>query len=304
MDGYVKTAGETPVYAVSASIEDAVANAIKAIKAAGETNAVISLAADGEYVVPGALANGVTIEGNGATVTFPISNRTISNENVVLKNCVISNAEINNNSSQYAVIINAGNFTMSGCSFTGDALIKNGNSNRTGSEIQIIGKGGDIVIDNTTIDNFYVFKAICIYGTSKVKIKGCKLDAIYPFNCDGSQCDVEVEDCNLRGWTSYNSDYNGNGHGHSVKFTNCTFGKGQQGYEFLRPYNDTYFTNCTFEEGYEIGGIGPMDYFVTESTFKGSAFTVENHCFVKDGNNITYTIDGVDVTDSIVLPTE
>lgn len=191
------------------------------------------------------IAEGVTLDLNGSTIKYAgtaTGLRTINKNNVTLKNGFISNDEISSGNG-YALYVNTKNAIISNIDFVGDTRNLSG-------EIQIQGTDpeGTILIEdcNFTTENDS-FKALIIYGTSTVRLNRCAIDGIYPFNCDGANCDMIVENSTLVGWTSWNINHTTTGH--VMTFNNCKFGKGHRNYAVVRPYNESYFNNCIFEEG-------------------------------------------------------
>lgn len=109
----------------------------------------------------------------------------------------------------------------------------------------------DLVVDNCIIEN------VC-----------------YPFNSDGANKNYSVifKDTTLNGWTSYDGDYK------SVSFTDCTFGKGPDGYPYayLRPYSDTTLTGCAFSEGYQLDATRTDCIVLENCTVGGEDLTIYN----------------------------
>ena len=142
-----------------------------------------------------------------------------------------------------------------------------------------------MVFKNVTITK--AFKALHIFHTGTVRIEDCYLDAVYPFNCNGSKGNMIVTNTTLKGWTSYN---NGAVADYTVSFDNCTFGASDDfGYSFTRPYNSTTYTDCTFESGYSIGGStsnckegDKVILTFVNCTYAGSPFTFTSNCLKQD----------------------
>ena len=145
------------------------------------------------------------------------------------------------------------------------------------------------------------YKALHIMHTGTVQIEDCYLDAVYPFNCNGSTGNMIVKNTTLKGWTSYN---NGSVDTYTTTFDDCVFGASEYyGYAFTRPYNSTVYTNCEFEEGFEIGGSSTNckdgDILTLEfknCTYKGQPLTVNNNCIIIDDMAVgkhQIIIDGV-----------
>ena len=203
------------------------------------------------------VAEGVTINGNGAEIT--LDNKSITKDNITIENCNIANSSNTNNGS--TISINTKNFTLKNCTFTGEY------GGTRGDALTIYGgaEDGVVTIEGCKIKDGKTFKALHIFGKSKVVVKDCEINATYPFNCNGSNCDVEVVNSTLEGWTSYNC-----GDGHSVTFTNCKFGKSYSGYAYLRPYNNTMIENCEFISEFRVNpNTNAITVNVNNSTWTG-----------------------------------
>ena len=203
------------------------------------------------------VAEGVTINGNGAKIT--LDDKSITKDNITIENCNIANSSNTNNGS--TISINTKNFTLKNCTFTGEY------GGGYGDALTIYGgaEDGVVTIEGCKIKEGKTFKALHIFGKSKVVVKECEINATYPFNCNGSNCDVEVVNSTLEGWTSYNC-----GNGHSVTFTNCKFGKSYSGYAYLRPYNNTRIENCEFISEFRVNpNTNAITVNVNNSTWTG-----------------------------------
>ena len=203
------------------------------------------------------VAEGVTINGNGAKIT--LDDKSITKDNITIENCNIANSSNTNNGS--TISINTKNFTLKNCTFTGEY------GGTYGDALTIYGgaEDGVVTIEGCKIKEGNTFKALHIFGKSKVVVKDCEINATYPFNCNGSNCDVEVVNSTLEGWTSYNC-----GNGHSVTFTNCKFGKSYSGYAYLRPYNNTRIENCEFISEFRVNpNTNAITVNVNNSTWTG-----------------------------------
>ena len=203
------------------------------------------------------VAEGVTINGNGAKIT--LDDKSITKDNITIENCNIANSSNTNHGS--TISINTKNFTLKNCTFTGEY------GGAYGDALTIYGgaEDGVVTIEGCKIKEGNTFKALHIFGKSKVVVKDCEINATYPFNCNGSNCDVEVVNSTLEGWTSYNC-----GNGHSVTFTNCKFGKSNSGYAYLRPYNNTRIENCEFIYEFRVNpNTNAITVNVNNSTWTG-----------------------------------
>ena len=203
------------------------------------------------------VAEGVTINGNGAKIT--LDDKSITKDNITIENCNIANSSNTDNRS--TISINTKNFTLKNCTFTGEY------GGAYGDALTIYGgaEDGVVTIEGCKIKEGKTFKALHIFGKSKVVVKECEINATYPFNCNGSNCDVEVVNSTLEGWTSYNC-----GNGHSVTFTNCKFGKSYSGYAYLRPYNNTRIEKCEFISEFRVNpNTNAITVNVNNSTWTG-----------------------------------
>ena len=203
------------------------------------------------------VAEGVTINGNGAKIT--LDDKSITKDNITIENCNIANSSNTDNRS--TISINTKNFTLKNCTFTGEY------GGAYGDALTIYGgaEDGVVTIEGCKIKEGNTFKALHIFGKSKVVVKDCEINATYPFNCNGSNCDVEVVNSTLEGWTSYNC-----GNGHSVTFTNCKFGKSYSGYAYLRPYNNTRIEKCEFISEFRVNpNTNAITVNVNNSTWTG-----------------------------------
>ena len=203
------------------------------------------------------VAEGVTINGNGAKIT--LDDKSITKDNITIENCNIANSSNTDNRS--TISINTKNFTLKNCTFTGEY------GGAYGDALTIYGgaEDGVVTIEGCKIKEGKTFKALHIFGKSKVVVKECEINATYPFNCNGSNCDVEVVNSTLEGWTSYNC-----GNGHSVTFTNCKFGKSNSGYAYLRPYNNTRIEKCEFISEFRVNpNTNAITVNVNNSTWTG-----------------------------------
>jgi len=231
------------------------------------------------------VAEGVTINGNGAKIT--LDDKSITKDNITIENCNIANSSNTNNGS--TISINTKNFTLKNCTFTGEY------GGAYGDALTIYGgaEDGVVTIEGCKIKEGNTFKALHIFGKSKVVVKDCEINATYPFNCNGSNCDVEVVNSTLEGWTSYNC-----GNGHSVTFTNCKFGKSNSGYAYLRPYNNTRIENCEFISEFRVNpNTNAITVNVNNSTWTGGT-AVDATLIDWDGShaNAMVYINGVAVS--------
>ena len=228
---------------------------------------------------------GVTINGNGATIAFTTSS-TENAHKVINDNVTINNCKIDNKDNRTAITVNANNFTIQDCEFT-DCNYKYGIQLNGGSD------DGNILINNCKLAN-RVGRAIYINNKSDVTIKDCLLDATYPINTGTADCDVVVENTTMLGWTSIN-----NGSGNTISFKDCTFGKGTSGYQTIRPYQTTTFENCTFKDGMSYQPRPSSNGTPTASTCIGCTIENQTKFLAIDsteqtaGVGCTITIDGV-----------
>ena len=221
------------------------------------------------------VAEGVTIKGSGSTIIFENGNANehkLSTEGITIEDCKI----INRDSGTSPLSIYANNATLRNVTFetvaANDAIVLYGHGSDT---------DGVILLENVTIPgSANVYKGLHIFCNGTVRIVNSHLDACYPFNCDGSNCDMVVENTDLLGWTSYNNDYNKtDGIEHTVTFTNCEFGKGTGAYKYavLRPYTTTTLTNCKFS--------ADMQFYPIECTSTFTNCTIPSLSYFLDPDN-------------------
>ena len=235
--------------------------------AAAKSGDTIELIAE-EVEFGGKIPANVTITGNGVdktTLKFNIKSSVPIPDGVTFKDMTFD-IDASQATSRFTA------FSVSAANANFENLEVNLVSNKPSvSFFQISGRSPEGVISfknvNMPNDNGMVFKALVIYGTSTVKFDECEIDATYPFNCDGSNCDVLVTDSKLHGWTSWN-----NGDNHIISFTNTAFSKGNSGYNNVAAYKDTEFKNCTFSSDFvvyaQISSVPSFD-FTFENCTKG-----------------------------------
>ncbi len=245
------------------------------------------------YLDLSTIAEGVTLYGKGAILKFTKADSKDADHKINKENITIANFIIDNTDNYTGLEVNVKNFTLKNCTWA------NGNYSQDAIRIQGGDANGVILIDGCEFEPEVgtIFKAIHVFGKSTVKIVDSTIDAIYPFNCNGSNNNMIIENSTLKGWTSWNNDYNGNGTGHTVTFTNCTFTKCKSGYAIVRPYTTTYFNNCTFS--------ADMGFYPTNActcVFTGCTFNDRDYflvgCGPDDGTNCIITIDGVTYKDT------
>ena len=146
-------------------------------------------------------------------------------------------------------------------------------------KLDVKGAGGTwdsgICTSGGLIKNIWVtgsFRGIFVKGASHIEpvvLNNVRIEGTtYTISIDqASQQGLEAIDCIFRGWTSYAATIG------NVKFTNCTFGKGN-GYNFSRPYAPTEYANCTFEAGHEMDPRAEVTF--DGCNLNGVALTKEN----------------------------
>ena len=178
--------------------------------------------------------------------------------------------------------------------------VKNGQTiDGNGYTLNIKGAGGTwdsgICTTGGLIKNLKVtgsFRGIFVKGgnhTEKVVLEGVTLEGVtYTISVDQANGQgIEATNCTFNGWTSYAATIG------EVKFTDCSFGKGN-GYAFCRPYAPTTFVRCEFSEGYGVDARGVSTF--DNCTLNGVDVTVENIATLVTGNIANAKLPGVEGT--------
>ena len=188
------------------------------------------------------VAEGVTINGNGAKLLLNQSNNKVNSKNVTIKNFTIDNTQ----SGTSSISVNAGGFLMKDCAFEPSA------GHEFGIYMGKLSEEGVYNYDGVVFDAPRDFRLIGVECKGTVNISNSMLKSNgYPISSyyQNGDCDINVSNTQLIGWTSFNTGTN-----HTYNFDNCYFGKLQYGY--FRPYggngtNVLYMNNCTFSNDYD-----------------------------------------------------
>ena len=266
--------------------------------AASEAGGTVVLPS-GSIVLPAAVvAEGVTIQGNGAENTTLVTSSTgytVSNDNVTISDVTIDGTAASGQGyGGGAIVLKGDGSTIS------NAVISGGGRSTYGASVYIgLSAGETAYVENTTISGG--FRGIFLGSQSgSVVVDGCDIDAVYPISVDGGgEFTVTVKNSRLHGWTSYSEIA-------SASFENTEFSMGNSGYDFLRPYADTTFTNCTFDEDFTIGAGAAVTITLNDCYKNGVLITADNYStldvFDMTGDDGTYLlqctvyINGVQVT--------
>lgn len=231
---------------------------VQQIPALSDPDAIAAAAAiPGKYVnvAPGIevtinlnnVAEGVTINGNGAKLILNQSNNKVNSKNVTIKNFTI----VNTQSGTSSISVNAGGFLMKDCAFEPSA------GHEFGIYMGKLSEEGVYNYDGVVFDAPRDFRLIGVECKGTINISNSMLKSNgYPISSyyQNGDCDINVSNTQLIGWTSFNTGTN-----HTYNFDNCYFGKLQYGY--FRPYggngtNVLYMNNCTFSNDYD--GVDPI----------------------------------------------
>ena len=232
---------------------------VQQIPALSDPNAIAAAAAiPGKYVnvAPGIevtinlnnVAEGVTINGNGAKLILNQSNNKVNSKNVTIKNFTIDN----NQSGNASIDVRTSIFNMKDC------VIEPSASHSWG-----------VYMNNTTENGVYNYDGLVFDAPREGRLMGLECKGVvnisnsylkgktYTLSTLNSvyDCDINVSNTQLIGWTSFNTGSN-----HVYNFENCYFGKLNYGY--FRPYggngtNVTNMNNCTFSNDYD--GVDPIE---------------------------------------------
>lgn len=194
------------------------------------------------------VAEGVTINGNGAKLILNQSNNKVNSKNVTIKNFTI----VNTQSGTSSISVNAGGFLMKDCAFEPSA------GHEFGIYMGKLSEEGVYNYDGVVFDAPRDFRLIGVECKGTINISNSMLKSNgYPISSyyQNGDCDINVSNTQLIGWTSHNTGSN-----HVYNYENCYFGKLNYGY--FRPYggngtNVTNMNNCTFSNDYD--GVDPID---------------------------------------------
>ena len=236
------------------------------------------------------IAEGVTINGNGSKLILNQTTNKVNSKGITLTGFTIDNIESGNAS----IVVNASGFSLKDCVFEPSA------AHTFGVHLTNMSEDGVYNFDGLVYDATADRRLIVTECKGTVNISNSILKSIvYPISTVNivSDCDINVSNTQLIGWTSFNTGSN-----HVYHFDNCYFGKLSYGY--FRPYggngtNEIILNKCTFSDDYE--GVNPAlgaIVRINDSAFEsGNALTKDN-IVDTDGANGKVYIDGTLVFDS------
>ncbi len=236
------------------------------------------------------IAEGVTINGNGSKLILNQTTNKVNSKGITLNGFTIDNIESGNAS----IVVNASGFSLKDCVFEPSA------AHTFGVYLTNMSEDGVYNFDGLVYDATADRRLIVTECKGTVNISNSILKSIvYPISTLNivSDCDINVSNTQLIGWTSFNTGSN-----HVYHFDNCYFGKLNYGY--FRPYggngtNEIILNNCTFSDDYDgvnptLGAIVKINNSAFES---GTALTKDNIVDTESANGKVY-IDGTLVYDS------
>ena len=236
------------------------------------------------------IAEGVTINGNGSKLILNQTTNKVNSKGITINGFTIDNTESGNAS----IVVNASGFSLKDCVFEPSA------EHTFGVHLTNMSEDGVYNFDGLVYDATADRRLIVTECKGTVNISNSILKSIvYPISTLNivSDCDINVSNTQLIGWTSFNTGSN-----HVYHFDNCYFGKLNYGY--FRPYggngtNEINLNNCTFSDDYD--GVNPMlgaIVKINNSAFEsGTALTRDNIVDAESANGKVY-IDGILVYDS------
>ena len=223
----------------TAVVEDWVQpNEVGFIGVGGEIKNNMTLGTDVTATSMVTLADGVTFDGNGYTMSIKEGDKTFYEEQ-----------------------------TLRLIKTTGDATIKNLTIDGNNTSFLYDGKPNEEGLEN------YGIRGIFMTGEGTTTLSGITFKNVtYTLNDDAATKTLNVEDCILEGWTSFNP-------GTTATFTDCSFMPGPNSNGF-RPIGNTVVTNCAFADGFKIY----LNKMTTAGntikfegcTYNGTAITAEN----------------------------
>ena len=236
------------------------------------------------------IAEGVTINGNGSKLILNQTTNKVNSKGITINGFTIDNTESGNAS----IVVNASGFSLKDCVFEPSA------AHTFGVHLTNMSEDGVYNFDGLVYDATADRRLIVTECKGTVNISNSILKSIvYPISTLNivSDCDINVSNTQLIGWTSFNTGSN-----HVYHFDNCYFGKLNYGY--FRPYggngtNEIILNNCTFSDDYDgvnpfLGAIVKINNSAFES---GTALTKDNIVDTESANGKVY-IDGTLVYDS------
>ena len=236
------------------------------------------------------IAEGVTINGNGSKLILNQTTNKVNSKGVEINGFTIDNTQ----SGTASIVVNASGFSLKDCVFEPSA------EHTFGVYLTNMSEDGVYNFDGLVFDATVDRRLIVPECKGTVNISNSVLKSIvYPISTLNivSDCDINVSNTQLIGWTSFNTGSN-----HVYHFDNCYFGKLNYGY--FRPYggngtNEIILNNCTFSDDYD--GVNPFlgaIVRINDSAFEGgTALTKDNIVDTESANGKVY-IDGTLVFDS------
>ncbi|MCB5873866.1 SipW-dependent-type signal peptide-containing protein [Blautia producta] len=230
------------------------------------------------------------VDGNDTTLSATGDGYKVTNKNVTISNMTISGQNITTSELNSVINIEADGAEIR------NAVITGGNSGINNSSILVenLVSGETFKISNSTISGAY--RGIYSQSKGDIYVNNCDINAVYTFNAGNGDFGLYVKGSKLYGWTSYGKMAKG------AYFDGTEFGKGTDGYDFLRPYCDTTLTNCTFDGDFQMGA-GATGFTITISNcyFNGIKLTASNIASMLDNTEpdvenlkgCTIIIDGV-----------
>ena len=205
----------------------------------------VELAGGVKYVLdPTTVAEGVTINGNGAILVCPATGKKMTANGVTL-----SNVELKSDATNYTGSI----LEITGTNVVLDNVeVKGDNKSRNGI---LVADGASVTIKNSKFDQEHNATMIKTTSNCVVTLENCEFsnNLMYAFNGGGQ---LNATNCVFSGWMS--------GWNEGAKFVNCTFnGANTSWYPAAICYGDTQFDNCTFDVQYnnmiidENGNVNP-----------------------------------------------
>lgn len=194
--------------------------------AAATPNAEIKLDPQSTFTMPTDIADGVTVEGSGATIVVPYNDQALEGEGITFSNVTLMTDATTPQSSNGVVTI-AGDVTFD------NVTIKNG---KTSNGIYV--NNGKLTLKNTDMSDTPFGRSIYSIGAdSEVVLENCIISdrTTYAFNGNGT---LTAIGCTFQGWMS-------GWHVHGT-FKDCTFTYGKAYYPAAICYGTTVFENCKF----------------------------------------------------------
>lgn len=194
------------------------------------------------------IAEGVTINGNKSKLILTQTTNKVNSNGVTINGFTIDNIQGGNAS----IVVSASKFNLKDCEFTPSA------QHTFGVHMINMSEEGEYNIDGVVCDATRDFRLIGPECKGVVNISNSILKSTgYPISTYNivSDCEINVTNTQLIGWTSFNTGTN-----KTYNFENCYFGKYTYGY--FRPYggngtNVINMNNCTFSNDYN--GVDPIE---------------------------------------------